>query len=552
MKRALFLLVLASCSARSRTPHPVAEWCTPADACWPSAEVWERFGATLDGTLEQPRRTEALASTTNPFEVEDDPAGTLTSGWHGAWESVPSRYAVVAETVDDVVATVEFAREHHVRLVVKATGHDYYGRSTAPDALMLWMHQMREVAVDDAFVPSGCTTAAVPAVRVGAGARWLEVYRAVTVEHGRYAQGGGCTSVGAAGGFLQGGGFGSWSKKYGIAAASLLEAEVVTADGTRVIANACQHEDLFWALRGGGGGTYGVVTRVTLATHELPETFGVVVGAVTAPSDAAYLELIEQFLRFYDEHLDDEHWGEQVKLHADNTLELSLVFQGLSAAEVEAMWAPFRERFAGQLIVLDVPGTKMWDAAYLKQRFGDQAIRLDPRPGQPADQFWWPGDESQVNATIYAYRSRWIPASLFAPDAAAGFAKTLFDASRHWTVSLHFNKGQAGASPEAIARDRETSMNPAVLDAAALAIVAADGRDLAPDEAADAKAHVDAAADLLVAATPGAGTYVNEADYAEADWQHTFWGANYERLLAIKRTYDPDGFFRCHHCVGSE
>ena len=82
-------------------------------------------------------------------------------------------------------------------------------------------------------------------------------------------QGGGCTTVGVAG-LIQSGGFGSFSKRYGLAAASLLEAEVVTADGMVRIANACTNPELFWGLKGGGGGSLGVVTRVTLKTHELP------------------------------------------------------------------------------------------------------------------------------------------------------------------------------------------------------------------------------------------------------------------------------------------
>ena len=82
-------------------------------------------------------------------------------------------------------------------------------------------------------------------------------------------------TVGVAG-LIQSGGFGSFSKQYGLAAASLLEAEVVTADGEVRIANACSHPDLFWALKGGGGGGFGVVTRVTLRVHPLPEDFGAV------------------------------------------------------------------------------------------------------------------------------------------------------------------------------------------------------------------------------------------------------------------------------------
>ena len=87
---------------------------------------------------------------------------------------------------------------------------------------------------------------------------------------------------------MQGGGFGSFSKGFGTAAANLLEAEVVTADGTVRIANAVQNPDLFWALKGGGGGTFGVVTRLTLRTHPLPDYFGAVFATITATSDGAY------------------------------------------------------------------------------------------------------------------------------------------------------------------------------------------------------------------------------------------------------------------------
>jgi FAD/FMN-containing dehydrogenase len=81
----------------------------------------------------------------------------------------------------------------------------------------------------------------------------------MTSKAGRYVQDGGCTTVGVAG-LIQSGGFGSFSKNYGTAASSLLEAEVVTADGAVRIANACTNPEPFWALKGGGGGSFGVVT----------------------------------------------------------------------------------------------------------------------------------------------------------------------------------------------------------------------------------------------------------------------------------------------------
>ena len=112
----------------------------------------------------------------------------------------------------------------------------------------------------------------------------MPVYEAVTTQAGRYVQGGGCTTVGVAG-LIQSGGFGSFSKAYGLAAAGLLEAEIVTADGAVRIANACTHPDLFWGLKGGGGGSLGVVTKLTLRTRELPDHFGAVFGTIRATSD---------------------------------------------------------------------------------------------------------------------------------------------------------------------------------------------------------------------------------------------------------------------------
>ena len=94
-------------------------------------------------------------------------------------------------------------------------------------------------------------------------------------------------TVGVAG-LVQSGGFGSSSKNYGSAAAGLLEAEIVTADGSVRIANACTNPDLFWGIKGGGGGSLGVVTRLTLRTRELPEFFGAVMGEITASTEEAY------------------------------------------------------------------------------------------------------------------------------------------------------------------------------------------------------------------------------------------------------------------------
>src|SRR3546814_12707097 len=108
---------------------------------------------------------------------------------------------------------------------------------------------MNAIEVHDAFTPAGSDAEPMPAVSVSAGAMWGEVYRKVCAGAGRYVQGGGCLTVGVAG-LIQSGGFGSLSKAFGTAAASLLEAEVVTADGAIRVVTDGQAPELFFAPRG--------------------------------------------------------------------------------------------------------------------------------------------------------------------------------------------------------------------------------------------------------------------------------------------------------------
>jgi FAD/FMN-containing dehydrogenase len=104
-------------------------------------------------------------------------------------------------------------------------------------------------------------------------------------------------------------------------------------------------------------------------------------------------------------------------------------------------------------------------------------------------------------------------------------------------------------------------MNPAVLDAFACAFIVGEGRPafagmpgsgLDVAQARDDARRIGLAMVELLKVAPGAGSYVSESDYFQADWQRAFWGANYPRLAAIKRRYDPDGLFFVHHGVGSE
>jgi FAD/FMN-containing dehydrogenase len=236
----------------------------PGDPSWPKATSWERLNRQIGGQLITVRSpladcsapqgaacAEVFKRLKNPYYLGDEVGLTQTLGWVDAWTSQPSAYAVAARRTEDVVAAVNFARENKLRLVVKGGGHSYLGTSNAPDSLLIWTRRMNAITVHDAFVGAGCAgrTAPQPAVTVEAGAIWMHVYNEVTTKAGRYVQGGGCATVGVAG-LIQSGGFGSFSKRYGLAAAGLLEAEIVTADGAVRIANACTNRELFWGIRG--------------------------------------------------------------------------------------------------------------------------------------------------------------------------------------------------------------------------------------------------------------------------------------------------------------
>jgi hypothetical protein len=119
-------------------------------------------------------------------------------------------------------------------------------------------------------------------------------------------------------------------------------------DGRRQSADrhACTNPDLFWGLKGGGGGSLGIVTRLTLKTHELPQWFGGAFVTVKASSDDAFRRLIGRFMTFYRDSLFNPNWGEQVKFRPDNTLDIAMVFQSLDQNAAAAVWKPFFDAVA--------------------------------------------------------------------------------------------------------------------------------------------------------------------------------------------------------------
>ncbi|MFI9764363.1 FAD-binding oxidoreductase [Streptomyces sp. NPDC051963] len=173
---------------------------------------------------------------------------------------IDRRPAVIAQCAneDDVVRAVRFGRELDLNIGVRGGGHSVAGMALNDGGLVIDLRRMQQVTVHPA----------AQAVRVEGGATWSHVDRA-TQPYGLATTGGRASTTGV-GGFVLGGGTGWLDRCFGLAVDNLLGVELVTAEGTRIHANADDNPDLFWALHGGGG-NFGIATAITLKLHELPE-----------------------------------------------------------------------------------------------------------------------------------------------------------------------------------------------------------------------------------------------------------------------------------------
>ena len=268
----------------------------PGDSAWPNTGVWNQLNATLGGALikgvpaasicyfngtgghDGAACDELAANWTNSYTHLDDPIEIFSPVYQGLTCQPTSlydsgkctqggypAYTVNVSTTAQLQIAVNFARNTGIRLVIKNTGHDFSGKSGGAGSLSAWVHNLKDIS----FIPSfddATTDYDGPAFKAGAGVQVYEIYAAAR-DHGLVVIGGEGQTVGAMGGYVQGGGHSPLSSLHGMAADQVLNYEVVTADGRFVTANAKENPDLFWALRGGGGSTYGVVTSATIKAH---------------------------------------------------------------------------------------------------------------------------------------------------------------------------------------------------------------------------------------------------------------------------------------------
>ncbi|KAH8714032.1 FAD binding domain-containing protein [Phaeosphaeriaceae sp. PMI808] len=536
----------------------------PGDPEWPSDAVWRLFNGLLGGAL---IRTVPEASTCYPDWENYSASGcqSLTASWNNSTLRIASpvsirsvlfqgmtcmppnytasflgntvsctvggfpEYSINVTNVGQIQLAVNIARELNLRLVIKNTGHDFGAKSTGRGALNIWTHHLKDAAFYKEFRGDDYTG---PAFKLGAGIQVLDANR-LAKENGVTLVGGEGITVGFVGGYIQGGGHSPLTSLYGMAADHVLSIQVVTADGRFVTVSAKSNPDLFWALRGGGAGTFGVVTSMTVkAFPGLTVTtmrYNVTTGGNFTKDkfwamQKAYVDGFEKYadLGYYSyyriRHLRGEITHDMTSMVAPNTTE----------AEFRKALSPLFDAWAA-LGVPFQPVIREYD------NYSDA---------------WFDGFPQEVWTWAMRQASRLIPRDAIA-DAARrsdifNSIRGVFDEGANMIL---FNmRNPPGA--EAI----DNAVNPAWRRVLMFAImfITWNVTDPAPYATQLSRNLTYEWNPRWRALTPGSGTYMSESDYIEPDWQESFHGNTYQRLLQTKRRWDPQGVFYATNAVGSE
>jgi FAD/FMN-containing dehydrogenase len=411
---------------------------------------------------------------------------------------------VRAESADDVVAAVNFARENDLPVAIRGGAHSVPGFGTADDAVVIDLNKMQNVEVDPGKQRA----------RAEGGTTW-GTFNDATGAHG-LATTGGIISTTGVGGLTLGGGIGYLTRGHGLSIDNLVSAEVVLADGRKVNASKTENEDLFWALRGGGG-NFGVVTQFEFQLHPLTEIYG---GPIVFELDDA-----KTVLEFYRDFIKDapEQFGGfpawQIApplpfIPEDRHGEPFMIFVTCWAGPVEegeAALAPIREvapvvaEMVGPMPypalnsafdALVPPGLQhYWKASFVKELTDDAiAAHLEHGPKVPT-----------VNSTVHIY-----PINGAANRVAA-------DATAFAYRDATFATVIAGMWPDA----------------------------------ADNEANTKWVRDFYDATAPHSeeGGYVNFMADDDQDRIRANYKGNYDRLVEVKRAYDPDNLFRLNQNI---
>lgn len=456
------------------------------------------LAAAVRGTLLQPS-TPGFTAAAAPWDSYADfgpPIGVLR-----------------AETARDVAAGIEFARTTRTPLAARSGGHNYAGYSTTP-GLLISVAPMRGIRVNSQ----------TKQVTIGAGAQLINVYSALAAR-GLMIPAGTCPTVGVAGNVL-GGGFGLSSRKFGMLADSLLSAQIVLANGRVVTASAKRNADLFWALRGGGGGNFGIATQFTFQAYPIGPLAAFKFAYPWAQGRAAF-NAWQQMIPTMPDDLTTSSALLNNAPGTSNPAAMGVQVFGLhhgSAAELTALLQP--------LVAAAGPASSQ----YLKDvTFMEQAYYF--------------GGCSDLNACQNAPVGSVQPLDYYVKSSFASSAystqaiDTLFRAVEQWPGTSHncmienFSYGGRVNSvpPSATAFPHRNQM---FCTQAAAFFGPADSPEVR-------QAAVEWLTQLHASMAPfnSGAAYVNYIDQNQADWQRAYYAGNLERLKQVKRKYDPGNLF---------
>jgi FAD/FMN-containing dehydrogenase len=405
----------------------------------------------------------------------------------------------------DVICGVNFAREHHLLLSVRGGGHNVSGNAVCDGGLMLDLSPMKGIRVD----PARRT------VRAQAGVTWGELDHE-TQAFGLAVTGGQISTTGIAG-LTLGGGIGNLMRKCGLTVDNLLSADVVTADGRLLTAGPTEHEDLFWGLRGGGG-NFGVATSLEYRLHPI--------GPIILGGMALYpAEMARALLRFYRD------WA------GSAPDELTVTFGFLTAPP--APFVPEHLHFQPMIGILVCYAGSIAD--------GEQAVAPLRAFAQPAVDLIGPVPYTAVQQML---------------DGSAPWGMQVYLKSAHLTglpdEAIDIIVRYAGAMTSPLSVVPISPLGGAV-GRVGEHETAFGHRGTAFDiqifgawtDPAEQDRHVAWVRDFSAALRPFAhGVYVNElGNEGEDRVREAYNPTSYQRLVALKTTYDPENLFRLNQNI---
>jgi len=486
-------------------PHVVLGHCRPGGSCWPSQSAVDSLRQSLKGKV-----------------LEH--SGSHSDGYRKAVQMkdmrFPSRPALVAmvETESDVQTALKFAIQYDLKVSVKNTGHDFDGRCTADDSFMINVREMKDISLAD-----------TNSIHVGAGNNWGAVHEWLGLHHkGFVIVGGAITSVGVTG-WLQGGGHGDLTRKHGLGVDNVVEARIVVADGRLLTVSDTENTDLFWALRGGGGGSWGIITQITYKVHHKEPTCQIM---QVFPLGPGLVENAVKAARAFGHILangPDELGGGEIIPFADPI--------GGTGALLMYM------RYSGSRAAARVALKPLLD---LKGGAGSSVLEcgvLVP----PA----WPVPDTYEGSTYLV--SNFLDAeSVTTKDALAEIIRWTHKPNFPATTQIPM-RGCFGSVIGGFASrvdDNATAIHPGFRKG--LIAMSCLAGWVGTESPAIAKA-MDHWANTVFNDLGDGGAFISEPQTNLPNWQERFWTAKkYQQLVAIKQKYDPDNIFIVHHGVNSD